>query len=110
LQAGSDEEDKEESDESSLSSVVVDVAKIEGFKVRQRMNKEQRLAHIKEGREGRDKFGFKPKKAQGSSKTNKQKTKNQPFMLARQSKAVRSKRRLSLKDKQKKRNKKRARR
>lgn len=60
---------------------------------------EERIASIKEGREGREKFGSrkgKSRKETPSSTTNKEKKKNKPIMMVLASQGVRSKKKLSL--------------
>ncbi len=64
---------------------------------------EERMESIKQGREGRAKFGsMKGKKAKesSSSSTNREKARNKPIMMVMASGAVKSKKRASLKDKQ----------
>ncbi len=78
----------------------VDVDDIEGYQKKRRLNKEERLASVLEGREGRGKFGQPKEKVPGTSLTNKAKTRNQPFMLARQAKSVKAKRSLTTRQKQ----------
>lgn len=66
---------------------------------------EERMASIQKGREGREKFGSargKKKKDAPSSSTNREKARNKPIMMIMASGAVRSKKKASLRDKQKK--------
>ena len=59
----------------------------------------------RKGREGREKFGSikgKKKKAAPSSSTNREKARNKPLMMIMQSGAVKSKKKASLRDKQRK--------
>lgn len=66
---------------------------------------EERMASIQKGREGREKFGSargKKKKDAPSSSTNREKARNKPIMMIMASGAVRSKKKVSLRDKQKK--------
>lgn len=61
------------------------------------------MASIKEGREGREKFGSmkgKRKKDAPSSSTNREKARNKPIMMIMGSKAVRGKTKASLMEKQ----------
>jgi len=64
-----------------------------------------RISSIQEGREGREKFGSrkgKKNKRLPSSSTNSQKVRNKPIMMILSSRAVRSKKKLSLHEKQQK--------
>ncbi|KAG2020588.1 Sdad1 protein [Coprinopsis cinerea AmutBmut pab1-1] len=66
---------------------------------------EERMASIRAGREGREKFGShkgKQNKATPSSTTNREKARNKPIMMIMGSQAVRSKKRASLREKQQK--------
>lgn len=66
---------------------------------------EERMASIRAGREGREKFGSmkgKQNKANPSSSTNREKARNKPIMMIMGSEAVRSKKKASLRDKQQK--------
>lgn len=66
---------------------------------------EERLASIKKGREGRPTFGSgmgKKNKQTPSSSTNREKARNKPIMMILSSGQVRSKKKASLRDKQKK--------
>ena len=65
----------------------------------------ERMASIQKGREGREKFGSskgKINKGVPSSSTNREKARNKPIMMILSSGAVRSKKRSSLREKQKK--------
>jgi len=65
----------------------------------------ERMASIEKGREGREKFGSlkgKKNKAAPSSSTNKEKARNKPIMMVLASGAVRSKKKASLREKQRK--------
>lgn len=65
----------------------------------------ERLASIAKGREGREKYGSikgKKNKEVQSSSTNREKARNKPIMMIMASGAVRSKKKASLKDKQRK--------
>ncbi|KAL6050506.1 hypothetical protein QOT17_019758 [Balamuthia mandrillaris] len=101
------EEESEESEEDDGGpetgiGTLVDPGRIEGYRKRQRMAKEERMAMVLEGREGREKFG-RPIKTGAGGTTNKEKEKNQPFMMARQKKAIQDKRKLSVREKARKR-------
>ena len=64
---------------------------------------EERMASIKEGREGREKFGSmkgKKKKEAPSSSTNREKARNKPIMRIMARNAVRGKKKASLMEKQ----------
>ncbi|KAI6043102.1 SDA1-domain-containing protein [Pisolithus marmoratus] len=65
----------------------------------------ERLASIEKGREGRERFGSlkgKKKKAAPSSSTNREKARNKPVMMILSSRAVRGKKKASLREKQQK--------
>ncbi|TFK25007.1 protein required for actin cytoskeleton organization and cell cycle progression [Coprinopsis marcescibilis] len=66
---------------------------------------EERMASVRAGREGREKFGSrkgKQNKAAPSSTTNREKARNKPIMMIMGSDAVRGKKKASLRDKQQK--------
>jgi len=66
---------------------------------------EERIASIQKGREGREKFASnkgKKKKDMPSSSTNREKLRNKPIMMILGSQGVKSKKKASLRDKQKK--------
>lgn len=76
-----------------------------GPRKKQKADYAERMASIEKGREGREKFGSlkgKKNKAAPSSSTNKEKARNKPIMMVIASGAVRSKKKASLRDKQKK--------
>ncbi|KAG8741158.1 Severe Depolymerization of Actin [Ceratobasidium sp. 414] len=78
---------------------------IEGPRKKAKADYEERMASIQKGREGREKFGSakgKKKKDAPSSSTNREKARNKPLMMVLASGAVRSKKKASLRDKQKK--------
>ncbi|KAF8742790.1 Protein required for actin cytoskeleton organization and cell cycle progression, partial [Rhizoctonia solani] len=78
---------------------------IEGPRKKAKADYEERMASIQKGREGREKFGSakgKKKKDVPSSSTNREKARNKPLMMILASGAVRSKKKASLRDKQKK--------
>lgn len=63
------------------------------------------MASVAKGREGREKFGSakgKKKREMPSSTTNREKKRNKPIMMIMGSDAVRSKKKASLRDKQRK--------
>ncbi|KAG1715652.1 hypothetical protein ID866_1494 [Astraeus odoratus] len=65
----------------------------------------ERMASIEKGREGREKYGSlkgKKMKATPSSSTNREKARNKPVMMILSSKAVRGKKKASLREKQQK--------
>jgi protein SDA1 len=65
----------------------------------------ERIASIQKGRDGREKFGSnkgKQKKDAPSSSTNREKARNKPIMMILSSGAVRSKKKASLREKQRK--------
>lgn len=72
-----------------------------GPRKKSKMDYEERMAHIKEGREGREKFGSKKgkkDKATPSSSTNREKARNKPIMMAVHSNKVMQKKKASLRD------------
>lgn len=73
---------------------------IERIHKRRKHDKESRLETVLAGREGREKFGGGPKKKMNpqASTTNKQKTKNKPFMMVKQK--LRQKGKKSFREKQ----------
>ncbi|KAF8603427.1 protein required for actin cytoskeleton organization and cell cycle progression [Ceratobasidium sp. AG-I] len=78
---------------------------IEGPRKKAKADYEERMASIQKGREGREKFGSakgKKNKEAPSSSTNREKARNKPLMMILASGAVRSKKKASLRDKQKK--------
>lgn len=77
------------------SSVLVNVD-------RRKMNKEERMASIKEGREDREKFGSRRGKNETPhSTTNREKERKKNFVMMIHKKAVQGKRKMSLRDRQK---------
>ena len=74
-----------------------------GPRKKAKADKEERLASIEKGREGREKYGSlrgKKKKEAPSSSTNREKARNKPLMMILASGAVRGKKKASLRDKQ----------
>ncbi|KAJ3416751.1 Protein SDA1 [Chytridiales sp. JEL 0842] len=96
--------DEEDSDEDATAKDIVDVRRITSG-VKRKMTYDERMAHIQEGREGREKFGSKmgQKKAEhGGSTTNKEKAKKtKAFMMIVHKRSVQGKAKMSLRDKQK---------
>lgn len=69
---------------------------------RKKMNKEERIASIMEGREGREKFGSrKGQRDAPHSTTNKEKERKKNFVMMIHKKSVQGKRKMSLRDRQK---------
>ncbi|XP_064481458.1 protein SDA1 homolog [Ornithodoros turicata] len=77
---------------------LVSLRDIEKLHKKPRSTKESRLATIREGREGREKYGFHSKKAEYASRTNKEKRKTKAFNMIKH-KAKRKQKR-SFRDKQ----------
>ena len=76
-----------------------------GPRKKAKADKEERLASIEKGREGREKYGSlkgKKNKAAPSSSTNREKARNKPLMMILASGAVRGKKKASLREKQQK--------
>lgn len=91
--------------EDDPSAGIVTEANILGVRKKSKATYEERMASIAKGREGREKFGSskgKKKKAVMSSSTNKEKGRNKPMMMVRQSSAVRAKKMASIKEKDRK--------
>ena len=89
----------------STSSLLVSENDILGPRKKPKADYEERMASIRAGREGREKFGSmkgKQNKANPSSSTNREKARNKPIMMIMGSQAVRSKKKASLRDKQQK--------
>jgi protein SDA1 len=78
----------------------VDEDTISGPRRHVRMTAAERLAHSALGEE--DSYGSKKRNKERTSSTNKEKARNQPFMLAKQSYSVKSKQRVATKIKQRK--------
>lgn len=88
-------------DEGGASSLVNEVD-ILGLRKKRKMDYEERMAHIEEGREGREAFGSKKgkkNKAKKSSSNNEVKKKSKPYAMIAKSWSVRSKKNASLTDK-----------
>ncbi|CAG8538855.1 9886_t:CDS:2 [Diversispora eburnea] len=80
-------------------SDIVNVNTIIGPRKKAKQDYEERLESIKAGREGREKFGHKSKKVEGTSTTNREKKKRKAFMMVVH-KNVLKKKKMSLRDKQ----------
>mmetsp|Transcript_31022 Transcript_31022/g.52245 ORF Transcript_31022/g.52245 Transcript_31022/m.52245 type:complete len:750 (+) Transcript_31022:164-2413(+) len=80
------------------SAVELDESVLTDYVKRAKVTREEKLAAAEAGREGRD-FGSKKKGRVVSSTSNKEKAKNQPFMLAKQSRKVQLKHKRSSYDK-----------
>ncbi|KAI5962505.1 SDA1 [Candida pseudojiufengensis] len=71
-------------------------------KIKYKQLREERIAHAKEGKEDRSKFGSrKGKKEKESSTTNKEKARKKNFVMMIHKKSVQGKQKLSLRDRQK---------
>lgn len=88
-------------DDGAVSTLVNEVD-ILGVRKKRKMDYEERMAHIEEGREGREAFGSKKgkkNKAKMSSSNNEAKKKSKPYAMIAKSWSVRSKKNASLTDK-----------
>src|SRR2546421_13081457 len=82
-------------------SDIVDVNAIIGPRKKAKQDYEERIESIKAGREGREKYGnSKGKKFEGTSTTNKEKTRNKAFMMVIHKKNALQKKKMSLREKQ----------
>lgn len=84
------------------ASTIVGEVDILGLRKRRKMDYEERMAHIAEGREGREAFGSKKgkkNKEKMSSSNNEAKKKSKPYAMIAKSWSVRSKKNASLTDK-----------
>ncbi|GME79906.1 unnamed protein product [Ambrosiozyma monospora] len=71
-------------------------------KFRYKQNKEERLEHVKEGREDRGEFGSrKGKREQARSTTNREKQRKKNFIMTIHKRSVQGKQKMSLRDRQK---------
>jgi protein SDA1 len=92
----------ESDSDDAADPTLVDVRRITSG-VKRKMNYEERMASIQEGREGREKFGSRmgKKKAEtGGSSTNKEKAKKKNMMMLVHKRSVKGKAKRSLRDKQ----------
>jgi protein SDA1 len=120
---GSDEDDDEDIDldrdadsdhgdfgeeEEDTMGIVVEPGILEPSKVNnKKRTREERLDAVARGREDREKFGFQKKKGGGTTNAEKQKTKN--ASMVQNSRKVREKMRMSMRDKQKRKGNRRSR-
>ncbi|TCD67655.1 Severe Depolymerization of Actin [Steccherinum ochraceum] len=98
-------EKKARSQSGNMDDAFISEMDILGPRKKAKSDYAERMASIEKGREGREKFGSlkgKKNKAAPSSSTNKEKARNKPLMMVIASGAVRSKKKASLRDKQKK--------
>ncbi|CCC70449.1 hypothetical protein NCAS_0E03790 [Naumovozyma castellii] len=80
---------------------IVDVDRLTG-PIKYKQTREERIAKVMEGREGREKFGSRRgKRDQQRSTTNREKERRKNFVMAIHKRAVRGKQKMSLRDKQK---------
>ncbi|KAI9309047.1 SDA1-domain-containing protein [Cunninghamella echinulata] len=86
--------------EEDINNGRVDEYAILGPRKKMKQDYEERMASIKEGRDGREKFGSKKGKERGST-TNKEKARNKNFLMVSQKTSVLWKSKRSLFDKQK---------
>ncbi|KAL5492267.1 SDA1 [Sanghuangporus weigelae] len=85
-------------------AIVLGEADILGPRKKAKATYEERMASVKEGREGREKYGSnkgKKHKETPSSTTNREKKRNKPLMMVMASREVRGKKKASLMEKQK---------
>ncbi|OCB85450.1 SDA1-domain-containing protein [Sanghuangporus baumii] len=85
-------------------TIVLGEADILGPRKKAKATYEERMASVKEGREGREKYGSnkgKKHKEMPSSTTNREKKRNKPLMMVMASREVRGKKKASLMEKQK---------
>merc|ERR1711990_142603 len=93
--AGSDDDDGDSDHEGPL----LKIGAIEGVHVKRKNDKMAKIAAIRKGREGREKFGGRKGKMNPyASENTKQKQKHQPFMMVKQK--MRHKKKTSFRDKQ----------
>ncbi|KAJ2916019.1 hypothetical protein MD484_g4411, partial [Candolleomyces efflorescens] len=96
---------KAEPDASTQTDEFISENDILGPRKKAKADYEERMASIRAGREGREKFGSqkgKQNKAAPSSSTNREKARNKPIMMIMNSSAVKGKKKASLRDKQRK--------
>lgn len=88
-----------EAELSEEDSEFVSLSKIEMIYKKKKTDKQERIAKMKEGRDGREKFGYKDgRQDEHCSKTNREKSKNKNFMMMRNK--ARGKVKKSFRDKQ----------
>ncbi|OZJ04923.1 hypothetical protein BZG36_02658 [Bifiguratus adelaidae] len=78
----------------------VDVNAITGPRKKAKQDYEERMASIREGREGREKFGSRKGKTERGSTTNREKAKKKNFVMISHKQSVIAKGKMSLRDKQ----------
>jgi len=83
------------------SSEYVAESAILGPRKKAKQDYEERMASIREGREGREKFGSKKGKTERGSTTNREKSRNKNFLMISHKRSVVAKSKASLHDKQK---------
>ncbi|KAI6019701.1 SDA1-domain-containing protein [Pisolithus orientalis] len=99
------EANKKAAETDSSTNAFITESDILGPRKKAKADYAERLASIEKGREGREKYASfkgKKKKATPSSSTNREKARNKPVMMILSSKAVRGKKKASLRDKQQK--------
>ncbi|CAB4256122.1 similar to Saccharomyces cerevisiae YGR245C SDA1 Highly conserved nuclear protein required for actin cytoskeleton organization and passage through Start [Maudiozyma barnettii] len=88
-------------DQGSRNEEIIDAAGLVG-PVKYKQTREERIAKIMEGREGREKFGSrKGKREDGHSTTNREKQRKKNFVMMIHKRSVTGKQKMSLRDKQK---------
>ncbi|KAI8575368.1 hypothetical protein K450DRAFT_262117 [Umbelopsis ramanniana AG] len=87
--------------EEETSSEYVAESVILGPRKKAKQDYEERMASIREGREGREKFGSKKGKTERGSTTNREKSRNKNFLMISHKRSVVAKSKASLHDKQK---------
>ncbi|KAH8553386.1 SDA1-domain-containing protein [Umbelopsis sp. PMI_123] len=87
--------------EDEVSSEYVAESAILGPRKKAKQDYEERMASIREGREGREKFGSKKGKTDRGSTTNREKSRNKNFLMISHKRSVVAKSKASLHDKQK---------
>lgn len=92
-----DDEDDDDSDRDN--GEIVQEARIIGHRKKARQSYEERMESIREGREGRVKYGSKKGKERGST-TNREKAKKKAFMMVVHKNGIFKKSQLSLREKQ----------
>ena len=83
------------------SSEYINESVILGPRKKAKQDYEERMASIREGREGREKFGSKKGKTERGSTTNREKSRNKNFLMISHKRSVVAKSKASLHDKQK---------
>lgn len=94
-----DRADASEEKKSNLN--LVDVVDIYGDQKKKKQSKDERIQSIMEGRKDRPKYGSRKGKLEHGSTTNKQKAKNKNIMMIVHKRSVKAKKKMSLRDKQK---------